>query len=65
MKIQIEESALESIKRMAQQLQDERDELLRAITVIVAAHDLNDIEQSQIEYARDLIAKFTGRLWNE
>lgn len=28
MKIEVEESALESIKRMAQQLQDERDELL-------------------------------------
>jgi len=30
-KIQVEESALDSIKRMAQQLQDERDELLAAL----------------------------------
>ena len=29
MKIQIEESALDSLKAMAQQLQDERDELLQ------------------------------------
>ena len=31
MQIQVEESALNSIKRMAQQLQDERDELLAAL----------------------------------
>ena len=31
MQIQVEESALDSIKRMAQQLQDERDEFLAAL----------------------------------
>ena len=31
MKIQVEESALDSIKRMTQQLQDDRSELLQAL----------------------------------
>jgi len=36
-KILVEESALDSIKKMAQELQDERDELLENLKVLVKA----------------------------
>lgn len=39
MKIQVEESALDSIKRMAQQLQEERDALIGAVVQYAGALD--------------------------
>jgi len=44
-KIQVEESALDSIKRMAQQLQDERDILIDAINW--AANQTNEKEKDK------------------
>jgi hypothetical protein len=55
MKILIEESALNSIKRMAQEVQDQRDELL-AITLF----SLDDVNFDPVKYdsmARAAIAR--------
>jgi len=42
MKIKIEESALDSLKAMVQQLQDERDMLFEACKVVVEQADYSD-----------------------
>ena len=54
MQIQVEESALDSIKRMAQQLQDERDELLAALKDIQQRAVLDRVLEKVVN---DAIAK--------
>lgn len=55
MKILVEESALDSLKAMAQQLQDERDELLLICKSVVG----NGIGASDVKAMRNAIAKCT------
>ena len=71
MKIQIEESALDSLKAMAQQLQDERDFLLDACKALVdwyglrntGSDELRDAiyQPNEIAFAMEIIAKCTAK----
>lgn len=59
MKIEIEESALDSLKAMAQQLQDEHQILLNGMHDILYAH-ANDVHRPKaFNIARDCIAACT------
>lgn len=68
-KIQIEESALESLQKMVEQLQGERDELLRALVEIKELEDTEENEWDAVErvipemcsIASNAIAKCTAK----
>lgn len=63
MKIEVEASALESIKAMCERLQAERDELLIRLTILLADSDSkseNGAGWTMAQYdARQIIAKCT------
>ena len=62
--VEVSESALESLKAMAQRLQDERDELLKACVDVVKEYDNEDNGRYlrwAVDSCRAIIAKCTAK----
>ena len=60
-KILIEESALDSIKRMAQEVQDQRDELMAAVQELLNREWQDDEGMETLENARKKSRKAIAR----